>query len=183
MHEKPRLFDDLGLVALPTAIGCTRMFARCTLGTWGASSFVVADAVVIAGELVTNSIQDTGVLDSEVRWSELDHLNRIVVRLLGFARHIVVEVWDAASEPAVLPADQPDRYPTGLHLVDVTAYRWGSRADSHGRLTWAELMVYDRTESGLPIRTRRPRHPPKPAITPAADDELLRRVRDGLGGL
>jgi hypothetical protein len=43
------------------------------------------------------------VLADEVIWSELDYINRIVIRLLGFPRHVVIEVWDAATKPAVLP--------------------------------------------------------------------------------
>jgi hypothetical protein len=182
MHEKPRLFDDLGLVALPTAINCGRLFTQYTLTNWGASPFVIADAVVVAGELVTFAVQETGILDDEVRWSELDYVNHIVVRLLGFPYHVVIEVWDAATEPAVLPAGEPKDQPTGLHLVDVTARRWGSSASPRGRLMWAELAVYARTESGLPIR------PPRPSSRPGAQSatlsaELLRRVRDGLIGL
>jgi hypothetical protein len=179
MRDRPRLFDDLGLVALPTAVSCARMFAEYTLTKWGASTFVVADALVIIGELVTLSVQDTGVADDTVRWSELEQLNRVVVRFLGFARHVVIEVWDTAPEPAVLPDDGLGKLPTGLHLVDVTANKWGSIASPQGRLTWAEIAVYDRTESGLPIRRRQPRSQP---VTPAPllDEEVLRRVREGL---
>ncbi|HEX3783090.1 MAG TPA: hypothetical protein VHX38_25770 [Pseudonocardiaceae bacterium] len=146
MRDKPRLFDDLDLVALPTAVSCARMFAESTLTKWGASPFVVADALVVAQELVTLAVQDTGVADDTIRWSELDHLNRIVVRLLGFARHVVIEVWDAALEPAALPDEGLGKLPAGLHLVDVTANQWGSVASPQGRLTWAEIAVYDRTD-------------------------------------
>ena len=182
MREKPRLFDDLGLVALPTAISCARLFVKYTLDNWRASSFVVADAMTITGELVALSVQETGVLDDDVRWSELDYINRIVIRLLGFPRHIVIEVWDAATEPAALPAGPADTLPRGLDLVDVLAGRWASTASPRGRLTWAELPVYDRTEAGLPIQRRRPS--PRPVLpAPVIDEELLRRVRDGLIGL
>lgn len=179
MYEKPRLFDDLGLVALPTAVSCARLFTQYTLSNWGASPFVVADAVVVADELTSVAVQETGILDDEVCWSELDHVNRIVVRLLAFARHIVVEVWDAATKPAVLPADDPHKLPTGLHLVDVIAHRWGSLASPRGRLTWAAVALYERAESGLPIRLRRPGDRRERAA-PLVDEGLLRRVRDGL---
>jgi hypothetical protein len=182
MHEKPRLFDDLGLVALPTAISCARLFVQYTLDNWHASSFVVADAMAITGELVALSVQETGVLDDKVVWSELDYINRIVIRLLGFPRHVVIEVWDAATEPAVLPTGPTDTLPQGLDLVDVLAERWASTASPRGRLTWAELSVYDRTEAGLPIRRHRHR-PSEPAVAEPVDPELLRRVREGLAGL
>jgi hypothetical protein len=180
--EKPRLFDDLGLVALPTAVTCARIFTQYTLTKWGASSFVVADAVTIASELVDVAVQETGILDDVVVWSELDYVNRIVVRLLGFPKHVVIEVWDAASEPMVLPADEPNPELRGLHLVDVTATRWASTASVRGRLTWAEVGVYERTASGLPVRPSRPASPPGPP--PATLSEgLLRRVREGLNRL
>jgi hypothetical protein len=179
MREKPRLFDALGLVALPTAISCARLFVKYTLDNWRASSFVVADAMTIVGELVALSVQETGVLDDKVVWSELGYINRVVVRLLGFPRHIVIAVWDAATKAAALPAGPADTLPRGLDLVDVLAGRWASTASPRGRLTWAELPVYDRTDAGLPINRRRPRpHPALPA--PVIDEELLRRVRDGL---
>lgn len=181
MDEMPRLFDDLGLVALPTAVSCSRMFVKYTLDNWKASAFVMADAVMIVDELVTLAVQETGIVDDVVAWSELDYVNRIVVRLLGFPRHIVIEVWDAAHEPAVLSDEEPNTLPTGLHLVDVTAGRWGSSASPRGRLTWAEIAVYDRAESGLPIRRRRQSVHVEPAEQ--VDEELLRRVRDGLKGL
>ena len=182
MVEKPRLFDDLGLVALPTAVTCARIFTQYTLTNWGTSPFVVADALVVVTELVSTAVQETGILDDVVVWSELDYINRIVIRLLGFPRHIIIEVWDAATEAAVLPADEPNAELAGLHLVDATANRWASTASQRGRLTWAEIAVYDRTESGLPIRPRK--HLTRPVMSaPFVDEEVLRRVRDGLNNL
>jgi hypothetical protein len=101
MYEKPRLFDDLGLVALPTAVTCARLFTQYTLSNWGASPFVVA------GELAAVAVQETGILADEVCWSELDHVNHIVVRLLAFPRHLVVEVWDAATNERLCPPPTP----------------------------------------------------------------------------
>jgi hypothetical protein len=182
MHEKPRLFDDLGLVALPTAVSCGRLFTQYTLTNWKVSPFVVADAAVIAGELVALAVQETGVAGDDLRWSELDHLNRVTLRLLGFPRHIVIEVWDAATAPAGLPEVDPDNDPQGLHLVDVTANRWASTMQPRSRLTWAELLVYPHTESGLPVRRPSEHVHPRPSGQGHVehDDELLRRVLDGL---
>jgi hypothetical protein len=179
MIEKPRLFDDLNLVALPTAVGCARLFVKYTLDNWKASAFVVADAMTIVGELVAGSIEETGVRKEEVRWSELDYINRIVVRLLGFPRHVVIEVWDRATQPAALPSGEPAQPQIGLSLVDAVAHRWASAVTPTGRLTWAAIAVYDRTDSGLPIR---PSHPASSPVPPPAtlSAELLGRVRDGL---
>lgn len=142
MAERPRLFDDLGLVALPTAVSCARLFAQYTLSNWQVPAVVVADAAAIMGELVALSVQETGVSDAEVRWSELGYLNRIVVRLLGFSRHVVIEVWDVATEPGRIAEPPPAGEPQGLALVDVVATRWASTASPQGRLTWAAVDVY-----------------------------------------
>jgi hypothetical protein len=186
MHERSRRVDDLGLVALPTAITCARLFVTYTLDSWELSSFVLADALVVATELVTLAVEETGVADDVVRWSELEQLNSIVVRLLGFPNHVVIEVWDVANEPMTLPDEELPPFPEGLQLVDITASKWGSHATRRGRVTWAELAVHARTESGLPIRRRKTPPPPAhddAAAAPTIDDDLLRRVRDGLKAL
>lgn len=170
MYEKPRFSDELKLVALSNAIGCARIFVQYTLANWKASPFVVGDAHVITHELVTKAVDDTGVPEDQNTWSKVEKINYIVVRLLGFSRHIIVEVWDSAKRPAGLP---------DLHVVDTVALRWDSVVAMKTRLTWAEIPVYDRTDSGLPIREPRP---VAPATGPAAplSYEFLRRVRDRL---
>jgi hypothetical protein len=142
MTERPRLLDDLGLVALPTAVGCARLFAQYTLANWQVPAVVVADAMTIASELVALSVKETGPPGDEVRWSELDHLNRIAVRLLGFSRHVVIEVWDAATEAARITEPPPAGAPRGLPLVNVVAREWASTTHPQGRLTWATIDVY-----------------------------------------
>jgi hypothetical protein len=172
--------DRLDLVALPTAVACARLFTQYTLGNWRAS-FVMADALTVVGELVNVAVQETGVTDPATRWAELPALNLLTVRLLGYERRIRVEVWDSAGEAAVLPEIEGYDNLTGLHLVDATAHTWGSHVQPQGRMTWADLLVYPRTESGLPIRRRRRLVRTEPAEL--VDEGLLRRVRDGLDGL
>jgi hypothetical protein len=151
---------------------------------WGAR-FLEADAELLAVELVRHSVQTCGVMDPDVRLYELDHVNVIRIRLLGFDRTIGIEVWDNITEPAKLPAsDDPEGELHGLGLVDARAKDWGSSVTPQGRVTWAALDVYERTAVGLPIRTRRPTPYPRPAANvaqqPAQDVDFLRRVRDGI---
>jgi hypothetical protein len=167
----PRFSRSIDFAALPSAISCTRLFVASTLGRWGAR-FLEADAEVLAVELVRHSVQTCGVTDEDVRLSELDELNVIHVRLLGFERTIGIEVWDNAD---------------GLGLVDTRAKGWGSSITPQGRVVWAELDVYDRAASGLPIRARKPTPYPRPSANeighPSQGAGFLRRVRDGLVNL
>lgn len=131
-------------------------------------------------------VQTCGVMEA-VPLYELDYLNVIRVRLLGFARTIGIEVWDSADQPAVLPASYQDVELQGLALVDARAKDWGSAVTPNGRVTWAALDVYDRAASGLPIRTPRPTAYPRPSEgvedRRSQDADFLRRLRDGLEGL
>jgi hypothetical protein len=183
----PRFTRSVDFAALPTAISCTRLFVASTLQRWGAR-FLEADAELLAIELVRHSVQACGVIDPDVRMYELEYLNVIHVRLLGFERTIGIEVWDNAREPATLPAyDNREGELHGLCLVNARAKDWGSAVTPRGRVVWAELDVYERTAAGLPVRTRRPTPYPRPAANmapqPAQDMDFLRRVRDGLAGL
>lgn len=185
-RAEARFVRSIDFAALPTAVPCTRLFVASTLGRWGAR-FLEADAEVLAVELVRHSVQTCGVMDDDVRLYELDHLNVIQVRLLGFARTIGIEVWDSAEEPATLPEHYREGEFCGLALVDARAKDWGSVITPQGRVMWAELGVYDRTSAGLPIRTPKPTpYPRTPANTedqPPRDVDFLRRLRDGLEGL
>jgi hypothetical protein len=185
-RTEPRFSRSIDLAALPTAILCTRLFVASTLQMWGAR-FLEADAERLAVELVRHSVETCGVIDPNVRLYQLEHVNVIHVRLLGFERTIGIEVWDNASEPVRLSAydDRGDEL-HGLALVDARAKDWGSAVTPRGRVVWAELEVYERTASGLPIRTRRPS--PRPKIDndrpmPLHNLDLLDRVRNGLKDL
>jgi hypothetical protein len=184
-RSEPRFGRSIDFAALPTAITCTRLFVASTLQLWGAR-FLEADAELLAVELVRHSVHACGVMDLGVRLYELDHLNVIHVRLLGFERTIGIEVWDNAEEPARLPEHDQTSEPRGLALVDTRAKDWGSTVTPQGRVVWAELDVYERTAAGLPHRVSRPSKQPKnesdwPA--PQYDLDFLGKVRDGLADL
>jgi hypothetical protein len=186
LQRSPPFKRSIDLAALPTAILCTRLFVASTLQRWGAR-FIEADAEVLAVELVRHSVQACGVMDEYVRLSALDYVNVIQVQLLGFEQSIGIEVWDNATEPALGSEYKQGDELNGLALVDARAKEWGSCVTPQGRVTWAELHVYERTSVGLPIRTSRPtpyRHSAANAKDhPSQNAEFLRRLRDGLNRL
>jgi hypothetical protein len=172
----PRFTRSIDFAALPTAITCTRLFVASTLHLWGAQSRQ-ADAELLAVALVRHSVHACGVMDANVRLYEFDHVNLIHVRLVGFDRSIGIAVWDTMTEPADMP---------GLALVDARATDWGSALTPQGRVTWAELAVYERTQAGLPRRTCKPSPQPRSISSwpmPQHDLDFLHRVRNGIAGL
>lgn len=144
-RPEPRFTRSIDFAALPTAITCTRLFVASTLERWGAR-FIEADAELLAVELVRHSVEACGVIDEDVRLSELDELTVIHVRLLGFERTIGIEVWDNAEQPARRSRHDQQGELHGLGLVDARAKNWGSSVTLRGRVVWAELDVYERTE-------------------------------------
>jgi hypothetical protein len=171
-----RFTRSIDFAALPTAIICTRLFVASTLHLWRAQS-LHADAELLAVTLVRHSVHVCGVIDEGVRLHGLAHLSTIQVRLLGFDRSIGIEVWDTGAEPADLH---------GLALIQARATDWGSSVTPQGRVSWAELAVYQRTQAGLPRRPRTPSRRPRDATNwpmPHHDLDFLARVRHGLAGL
>ncbi|SDP98490.1 ATP-binding protein [Lentzea jiangxiensis] len=176
MREKPRFIDSLELVALPTAVAVARMFISDTLKRWQAL-FIEDYVAAVAVELVTLSVEQTG-------GAKVPSL--IILRMLGYRRHIVFEVTDLHDEALQLSAEADVPEGRGLGLVDAFADRWGSFISPRGRVNWAELAVYGRTAAGLPLRDPQPipelsNVPDKPALT--GDLDLIRRILDGLNKL
>ena len=181
MREAPRFVDTLDLVALPSAVAVARMFIADTLRRWDAL-FIEEHMETVGVELVTLSVEATRPAEG-TSWQDIIELKPITLRLLGYQRHIAFEVTDAGDEALVLPDDRYVDESSGLGLVDALAHRWGSSVTPRGRVTWAELAVYGRTEAGLPKRDRPPTPYPRGSTTELAadlDPDLLRRVRDGL---
>lgn len=184
-RPEPRFTRSIDFAALPTAIPCTRLFVASTLRRWGAR-FLEAAAEQLAVELVRHSVATCGVINEDVRLSELEDLTVIRLRLLGFERSIGIEVWDSATEPVQLRKHGQQNELHGLALVDARAKDWGSAVTSRGRVVWAELEVYERTAAGLPQRAPRPSAWVRSETNgPAAQHDLnfLSRVRKGLEAL
>lgn len=184
MREEPRFLASLDLVALPTAVNVARMFISETLNRWRAL-FIEEYLAAVGVELVTLAVDATKP-DENTSWNDLTEISPITLRLLGYRRHIVFEVTDQHDEMLVFPDDVYVPEGVGLGLVEALSSRWGSFVAPRGRVSWAELAVYERTEAGLPRReptaqTESGDRDESPS--PRHDPELLRRVVEGLKNL
>ncbi|MCA1705034.1 MAG: hypothetical protein LC808_17935, partial [Actinobacteria bacterium] len=72
----PHVHDGITLVAIRSAISCSRLFVAYTLDKWGAPALVNA-AVRAVDELVTNAVKATGVMEERGRWTELTRIEYI----------------------------------------------------------------------------------------------------------
>lgn len=181
MREEPRFSASLDLVALPTAVNVARMFVSNTLNHWHAL-FIEEHMEAVAVELVTLAVEATKP-DEGTSWNDLTELNPIALRLFGYQRHIVFAVTDVHTEALHLSEDGYLPPGSGLGLVDALASRWGSSIEPQGRVTWAELSVYERTDAGLPKRERKSSlGPPGSRDWPTAqlDLDVLQQIKDGL---
>jgi hypothetical protein len=184
MHEEPRFVASLDLVALPSAISVTRLFISDTLYRWRwRAMFIEPELEAVAAELVALAVKATGPKEG-TRWADINQLNPIKLRLLGFERHIGIEVADTGRKMLTPPEDVDLRDDTGPGLIDARSRTWGSYPTPRGRVLWADFAVYERTTAGLPVRPRRPSpHPRASRIAPASQPttaDLLSRLLDGL---
>ncbi|MDQ3576639.1 MAG: hypothetical protein M3443_03355 [Actinomycetota bacterium] len=164
---QPRFVDSLGLVALPTAVNCARIFITTALHNWNIPAGE-ARALALVTDLVTHAVKATGPPNG-VAWHALDHLSPITIRLLGYERSIVIEVYDTATETAVPAghrsdgrnhADAPPEPPPpreecqtsgDLARGERAAERWGASTTPTGQVTWVELAVQEQTAAELPF--------------------------------
>ncbi|MGH3636582.1 MAG: ATP-binding protein [Mycobacterium sp.] len=155
-HQWP-LCSYLELGALPTAVPCARLHARHLLWEWGLNG-LAADTELLVSELVTNAVKATADQQQAAIRLQLSSDNTCVL----------VEVWDADSEP---PApkdltedgtpDLQDEGGRGLFLVAALSTRWNwyRTREPPGKVVWCELE------------------------TRSAQQALLRRLRDCLRAL
>jgi anti-sigma regulatory factor (Ser/Thr protein kinase) len=149
----------LTLAAVPTAVGCSRQLIRLGLNRWGLAH-LIEDAELVASELTTNAVKATGLTDPDAKWSDLEDLAIIHIRLLLFETNIIIEVWDrdpAAPAPAPQEAADDQESGRGLSIVTMLSTRWSYfLAPQGGKVVWADLAIppYPLNDAGLPQRSR-----------------------------
>lgn len=168
--RQPRAFSDLDLAATSTAVNIAKLFVDYTLREWGHVD-LISDAQEIAAELVSDAVVNTGIPEPGPRWTELDKIALLRVRIVLLEQAVVIEI-----------ADEYDHPPMPSEALQTRCIRWNSYPIGTGRVVWAELMTpqYELTDHGLPKRKRTaiPESVDPPRVV--NDHELLRRVMDGL---
>ena len=121
--------ESMTILALPEQVRVARAFVAGVLG----SSHGRADvAVLLASELVTNSVRHSG---SAVPGGQ------VTVTVTTRGDDVRVEVTDrgAGGVPVLLPAAGEAEGNRGLHLVEALAARWGYERGGGLAMTWFEL--------------------------------------------
>ncbi|MDQ3765564.1 MAG: hypothetical protein M3460_30290 [Actinomycetota bacterium] len=123
--------NDLTLIALHTAIRLSGLFAKFTAQRWGLRPLPDA-AERVEVELIAHAVETTGNSnpDPHPRYSELDELHIIGIRVNYKGNGLVIEVWDSDSTPP------PDTY-LDHHLSTVAdiSQQWSCyQPDSGGKV-------------------------------------------------
>lgn len=133
----PTLLGSLTIPGQPENVRTARKFVARTLG---ASHSCTDTAVLLASELIANSL----------RHSRSGNGGHITIHLIAVPGGIRIEVADqgGASTPVLgfARSREPDlaelaENGRGLELVDALASRWGCGNDATGTVTWFELAL------------------------------------------
>ncbi|WP_205697892.1 SpoIIE family protein phosphatase [Conexibacter sp. SYSU D00693] len=116
------------LDARPSAVREGRAAVSATLTGWHVAGDVVADAVLVASELVTNAV--------------LHGAAPIELRVRRSSSHVMLEVRDGATvPPQKMRPDADEEHGRGLQLVASLSDRWGTRPLDGGKAVWCTLAL------------------------------------------
>jgi len=183
----PKLASTIRFAAVPTAVGCARIFTKQTLRHWQISE-AIDDVELVVSELITNAVVATGVLEPHPDNAALAQAAKITLRLSVVDEALRIEAWDeSVAMPNVLPHDQQAESGRGMVLVGAMSSRWGAIAapDGSGKVVWADVALHDEHADSLqPATPVDPDSTNEPALrtqqAAAADIAMLERVLLGL---
>lgn len=135
--------NDLTLIALHTAIRFSGLFAKFTAQRWGFRHLSSA-AEKVAAELIARAVETTGNPDPNPRYTELDQLHTIGIRISVKGNGLLIEVWDSDPTP---PRDSH----LDSHLATVTeiSQQWNCyQPRGGGKVIWAELAMPQQRQTG-----------------------------------
>lgn len=185
MRDIPQRQDELTLAALPTAVGCARLFVRYSFQTWGIDREHIHTAERLVSELVLHALGPIGLaVPHPYSRKAYNGVQLMKVRLGLFKHRVVLEVWDRSIQPPMPRAVQGDG---GLVLVPSIGTRWGYYYPEHGgRVVWSELAIGrpvsldDTMELPRVLPKQQRRHRPVRPTEVVPDSELLRRMLEDL---
>jgi anti-sigma regulatory factor (Ser/Thr protein kinase) len=132
LREGERMFAVRNLPACLKAPGEAREWSADALARWGVP-YLADDMQMVAGELVTNSVQAGA--------------KAITVLMEWHRRHDLVEVrvWDdGPGEPQPQAPDFITERGRGLFLVEQLSAKWGHHpARDGGKVVWAQFELKD----------------------------------------
>jgi len=181
---------SLRLAALPTAPGVARVFVTGAVRAWNLSGECAETAELLASELVTNAVKQTGRVKGPPTPGPTEPVAIVRVRVRFIRNVIRLEVWDNDQSPP-RPAEQsPDAEGgRGLFLVEALSQHWGVFTPPvGGKVVWCEVAT---VQAAPPIQQlpeplpKRQRKTPSPVTRYSAknamvDIALLERVVWGL---
>lgn len=123
------------MAAVPAAVRDARRHAWQVLDGWGVPGELVADAQLLATELLANAVQAT---------VSVDPAEPVALWLLANRRRLIIGVRDCHPDdpvPQKVPDDEAE-CGRGLVIVDELASRWGTRRlGAKAKTVWAELLL------------------------------------------
>jgi hypothetical protein len=180
-YPRPRpLVDEVTLAAVRTAMSSVYCFVHITVQDWGLLG-LLSDAERVAVELVAHAVEQTGIPDDELRWTEITKLATIGVRVSADNGVVLIQVRDCDSGS---PLPQQGAYlDQHLEVVRELCSAWDWYPLDGGRVIWAEVAPRPAQPPGpLPQRAAGWFSYPEPVtpITTVQDPDLLKAVLDGL---
>ena len=125
-QPRPRDAGTFTLATLPTSPFWARRYTRLFLNSCqGMTQEAARTAELLVSELVTNAVRFSGDPARTLRYSERVTAGLILLSLRNFNEILLIEVYDADSNPPVLcDADADAENGRGLMLIDALAKEW-----------------------------------------------------------
>lgn len=165
MNARTAQFDDLRLVALPTAVNCTDLFVRFTLAEWCLQS-MLDDVTDTANRLVKHAVAGADPKTPGI----------IAVRLRLRGDNLIVEIEGDGGQTLEVPPGLAEQH------AGVTSL------DNGGQIVWCELPLPGGTDAYEVPLPRRGTTKPVP-IEPRGEDEsaemdpqVMERILAALAG-
>ncbi len=168
--------NDLTLIALHMAIRFSGLFTKFTAQRWGFRHLSDAGER-IAVELIARAVETTGNPDPNPRYTDLDELYTIGIRVSRKDNGLLIEVWDSDTTPP-----QESYLDDHLSTVAEINHQWNCyQPHNGGKVILAELAVSQERKAGEQRTTGLYSYPePETPVEPLQNTALMRRVLDGL---